>query len=59
MRDPATVTLRVESRKDAELLAKALRDSVFEGLTVKQFHADEARDVLRYLHAIITTGNDR
>lgn len=56
MTNNATVTLRVDSRKDQELLAKALRDSCFAGLTVKQFHADEARDVLLYLWALTVEG---
>ena len=47
-----TVTLRVNSDADAELLAKALRDSCWPGLTVKQFHYTEARDVLRLLWAL-------
>lgn len=49
-----TVTLRVDNQIDQELLARALRASCFDGLTVKQFHREEARDVLVYLHAIMS-----
>lgn len=47
------IILDYRSPKDAEILAKAIRDGVFHGLTVKGFHSTEATDVLRILWANI------
>lgn len=47
------ITLDYTSPVDAVILAKALRESVFGGLTVEQFHASEAVDVLRLLWAMV------
>lgn len=47
------IILDYKSPVDAVILAKALRESVFDGLTVKQFHASEAVDVLRLLRATV------
>lgn len=46
------IILTYDSQFDAELLAKAVRESVFGDLTVKGFHASEARDVLLLLYAL-------
>ena len=54
--DGNKIVLDFKSGKDAALLAKAIRDSVFHGLEVKGFMDSEAVDVLRYLHAIIVSG---
>lgn len=48
-----SIILSYNSLEDAELLAAALRGGVFGGLTVKDFHREEAIDVLRLLWANI------
>lgn len=46
------IILTYDSPFDAELLARAIRESVFGDLTVKGFMASEATDVLRLLYAL-------
>lgn len=51
--DGTSISLDYESKEDAALLAKAIRSSVFHDLTVKDFMASEAHDVLLYLWSIV------
>jgi hypothetical protein len=48
-----TIILDINDPGDQAMVAKALRDSCFHGLTVKDFHASEAKDMLLYLWAIL------